>query len=78
MKFKKDKSMVFYEIENQVKLEVEKAFQTRPPQYYGEKVNINVTDIIQEAIVKGVSAGLETLLENEYTDEDFEKDINLR
>jgi hypothetical protein len=42
-------------------------------------INTNsITDSIQRAVARAVQDGFRTLLENQYTDDDFEKDLQLK
>ncbi len=77
MKLKKSLDDVIYDIEEEVKFEVTQAFKAPSPEYYGQEVNISINDLIAKAITKGVTVGIRKLIENQYTDEDFENDMGI-
>ncbi len=77
MKLKEDTDTVLRRIEDRVREQVKMAFTCPPPSYYGEEVKISINDVISKAIAEGVVVGIATLLQNQYTQEDFEKDVGL-
>lgn len=77
IRFQKDFEQVMRDTQYDVEREVKRAFNSPAPQYYGQEVPININDVIIQAITKGVMQGLRTLVQNQYTDEDFERDMGL-
>lgn len=78
MRFKKDMDTLMHTVRTNVHNEVKRAFVAPTTNYYyGQEVKFDMNDIIASAIAKGVAEGLRTLIDEEYTDEDFERDIGL-
>ena len=75
MKLKKDKEQVFWEInarcQTAAKLSLDNALG------YGQAMG-PVSNAVSQAIAMAVAEGFKVLMENQYTDEDFERDLTLR
>ena len=72
MRFKKDKEQVLYD----AMIEAEHAANAVTSQISYSSVD-SIQNLISQAIARGIMAGLRSLLNNQYTEEDFEKDIGL-
>jgi len=75
MRFKKPKEEVLREIRDRA------LNKTNAVSQNNATVSVNLASLtwnIQEAIASAVEEGFRTILENEYTDEDFERDLTLK
>lgn len=78
MKLKKDKELFLAELECDVKCAIQQAFYVDAPTYYGQQVSVNFNELISRAVAAGVQTAMAKLIEDQYTDEDFERDIGLK
>ncbi len=76
MKFKKPIEQIEWDIQNRAEGAVRHAFQ----QIYGYNGGMQqpISDALSRAIGQAVVEGFKTMMENQYTDEDFEQDIGLK
>lgn len=73
MILKKNKEEVLKEIQDRASASISSDLR-----YLNMSIDMNsVAWGLQNAIAKAVTEGFRTLLENQYTDDDFEKDIDL-
>lgn len=78
MKLKVDKDYFLSTVQAEVEMAVKNSFYVTAPNYYGEQVSVNFNDLISKAVAQGVMAAMEYLVDSQYTDDDFEKDIGLK
>lgn len=87
MRLKVDQSELlrelYDEVQNQVNDEVKRALVTPRPSYYtNDDIPVSLNDVIANAVSVGVGVGvvqaIQKLLDNQYTDEDFERDLTLK
>lgn len=77
MMLKDSKENVLFKIESNVRSAVinEISWKLQP----GNQVTINdLSQCISDAVTAGVREGIQTLLDNRYSDDDFERDITLK
>lgn len=75
MKFKKDRLQVEWDIAADAEAAAKYSLQN---DLGGSPAMGPVTDAVSKAIGQAVRAAFRTLLDNQYTDDDFEKDIGLK
>ena len=78
MKLKVDKDHFLRTVHADVKYAVEQSFYANTPSHYGEQVSVNFNEIIYRAVAAGVTSAMKRLIESQYTDDDFERDIGLK
>ena len=78
MKLKVDKEQFLINLEYNIQLAIKRAFLANSASYYGQQVEVNFNEIISMAVSAGVVTAMEQLIEYQYTDEDFERDIGLK
>lgn len=77
MNFKKSRQ----EVLDQIKANSSAAIYNHLNNSLGSSIKVDAGSmvyVLQEAISRAITAGFQTMLENEYSDEDFEKDITLK
>lgn len=76
MMLKGNKEKITYEVYSRVYAKVSNNLSHLT---YGGQVHLNdLIYAIQNAVVQGVQEGIETLIDNQYTHEDFENDMQLK
>lgn len=80
MRLKVSKQELITKVQDNAFYAVESAFNRNyNAEYdqYGNRITFSLNSVIREAILAAVTATVETIVENQYTDDDFEKDIGL-
>lgn len=76
MRFKKTRQEVINEIRGRVSCQ---AYNQLNSIQYNMKFDSNsIINALNMALSEAITEGFRVLLENEYTDEDFERDMNLK
>lgn len=77
MKLKREKENFLHDLEQDVKNSILDGFVYYSNSYYGSS-SINLNEVISTAVALGIRRAMEKLIEEQYTDEDFENDIGLK
>ena len=77
MRLKMDKEQFLSGLRDNVHVEIQNAFAVQY-NYYGQPTNINLNELISTAINAAVVTAIRDLIEAQYTDEDFERDMGLK
>lgn len=75
MKFKKDINSMTWDIQSRAQGAAMGMMQQMAP--YGSPMG-PMADIMSQAIARAVAEGFRVIMENQYTDDDFENDLGLK